>query len=65
MSECAAEIRRYRRRNRLGGSSTVNTALRVITEAEIVEDVDGSHRIEDPFFVRYLNAAMVKVESVP
>lgn len=55
----------YRRRHRLGGSSTVNTALRVVTEAGIAENVGGYHRIEDPFFVRYLNAAMVKAATVP
>lgn len=44
----------YRRRHSLGGSSTVNTALRIIRELGIVETNEASYFIGDPFFAKYI-----------
>ena len=50
----------YRRRHALGGSSTVNSALRQIRESGIVECDDRAYFIGDPFFAGYVRDTAVK-----
>ena len=44
----------YRSRHALGGSSTVNTALKLLQESGDVDLVEGKNRVSDPLFTRYL-----------
>ena len=44
----------YRARHGLGGSSTVNTALKLLQESGDVDLVEGKNRVSDPLFARYL-----------
>ena len=44
----------YRIRHALGGSSTVNTALKLLQESGDVDLVEGKNRVSDPLFTRYL-----------
>jgi len=53
----------YRRRHSLGGSSTVNTALKVILDAGIVESEESGYFIGDPFFARYVRSSAVSVNE--
>jgi len=44
----------YRERHGLGGSSTVNTALKLLTEAGDVDFVENRNRVADPLFAEFL-----------
>lgn len=46
----------YRARHALGGSSTVNTALKAMQEAGVVESEDGVYFVGDPFFAKYIQS---------
>lgn len=46
----------YRARHGLGGSSTVNTALKAIVEGGLVESTENGYFVGDPFFARYVRA---------
>ena len=46
----------YRARHSLGGSSTVNTALKAIVEGGLVESTEKGYFVGDPFFARYVRA---------
>lgn len=51
----------YRRRHSLGGSSTVNTALRIIRDFGIVESDDQSYFVGDPFFAKFICRASASI----
>ena len=53
----------YRRKYSLGGSSTVNTALKVIRDGGIVESDESGYFISDPFFARYVRSSAVSVSE--
>jgi len=44
----------YRTRHGLGGSSTVNTALKLLLESGEVDFVEGHNRVADPLFAEFL-----------
>lgn len=47
----------YRDRHNLGGSSTVNTALKLLLESGDVDFVEGKNRIADPLFAEFLRGS--------
>lgn len=51
----------YRRRYLLGGSSTVNSALKVVREAGLVESDESGYFIGDPFFAKYIRGSAVRI----
>jgi len=51
----------YRRRHALGGSSTVNTALRIVRDLGLVELDEKAYFVGDPFFAKFIRRASTSV----
>jgi len=51
----------YRRRYSLGGSSTVNTALRIVRDLGVVEYDGKSYFVGDPFFAKFISRAAASI----